>query len=503
MKSNNTLHRTHAAFTRAGLVCLIVTLGWSCSGVGTDVPPGTGPDVAMIALNPPSASVIVGGQKPLQAIVTDVNGNLVAQPTIVWSVRDPNIASISQTGVVQGLAIGVTEIAASMNGKSGIGTITVQKTPVASVVVRPSHIDAVPGGRNQLTGIVYDAAQNALADRPVTWTSSNETIATVDGTGMVTARAVGTATITGTTEGKSDVSTVSVTQAPIATLTVSPNPVSMSVGQNTQFAATARDTSGNVLSGRTIAWTSSNAQVAKVSAAGLVSALTAGATTITATSEGKTATSLVSVSNFAVGTVTIQPQNPAIDLNGSTQLSATVRDVSGAIVTDRVVSWSSGNSAVVTITPTGLVTGVTPGGATITATSEGQTGTTVVTVRPAPVATVAVTPAAPSVAVAKTVTLTATVKDAAGTVLTNRVVSWTSSAAGIAGVSSAGVVTGVATGTASITATSEGKSASVTVTVTPKATVIIPIIPIIPKLLPLLNTHTANHVVTVSPPAIQ
>ncbi len=75
----------------------------------------------------------------------------------------------------------------------------------------------------------------------------------------------------------------------------------------------------------------------------------------------------------------------------------------------------------------GLVSGVAAGSATITATSEGKSGTSLVTVTPVPVATVSVSPAAPSVAAGQTVQLTATPRDANGNALDGRVVTWGSS----------------------------------------------------------------------------
>lgn len=83
-----------------------------------------------------------------------------------------------------------------------------------------------------------------------------------------------------------------------------------------------------------------------------------------------------------------------------------------------------------------------------------------------PVATVTVSPSAPTLNIGGTVALSAVTKDANGTVLTGRAVTWSSSATSVATVSGAGLVTAVAAGTAQVTATSEGKSGSVTVTVT-------------------------------------
>ncbi len=107
------------------------------------------------------------------------------------------------------------------------------------------------------------------------------------------------------------------------------------------------------------------------------------------------------------------------------------------------------------------------GSATITATSEGKSGTSALTVTPVPVASVTVAPASASVAVGATLQLTATPKDANGNPLTGRVVTWQSSNNTIAGVNGSGLVSGVAAGgPVTITATSEGKSGSSSITVT-------------------------------------
>jgi uncharacterized protein YjdB len=423
-------------------------------------------DVGSVSVTPPSTTVAVGSQIPLQAVVHDASGKPVTGTDVFWSVQNPTIASISSAGVVTGMAIGSTEVSANVYGKSGIATITVQRAPVASVVVNPPRVDVAPNGQAQFTAIAYDAAQNALSDRTITWSTSNASVATVDVGGLMIALSQGSVTITATSEGKVGVATVNVGQAAVATVTVTPAPLSMSVGQTTQLAATLKDASGNVVAGPTVAWSSTNTAVATVSAQGMVTAVAAGNATITATSEGKSGSAALTISNVAVGSVSILPQGPSIVARSNIQLKATVLDVSGTIVTDRVVTWSSSAAAVATVSPTGVVTGVTPGTVVITATSEGKSGTTLVTVTPVPVGSVALSPPTPGIRVTATLPLTATVKDTNGTIVTDRVITWTSSNAAVATVTSGGVVTGVSPGTATITAASEGKSATATVTVT-------------------------------------
>jgi hypothetical protein len=161
--------------------------------------------------------------------------------------------------------------------------------------------------------------------------------------------------------------------------------------------------------------------------------------------------------------VSVQPSNATIDAGRTVQLTATARPKKISSFT-----WTSSNGSVATVSSTGLVTGIAAGTATITAAAGSAGGTATITVRATtvPVASVTVTPNPSSVQVGATVQLTATLKDANGTTLTGRTVTWTTSAAAVATVSSSGLVNGVAAGLATITATSEGKSGTSALTVT-------------------------------------
>ena len=449
------------ALRRGALSVAAFAVG-SCSST-TDSIQG---EIATVVVNPSSTSVAVGAQVPLQVTAADADGKPVSGIAVVWTVKDQDIVSVSPAGVVTGLALGTTQVAANVGGKSGISAITVQKTPVVSVIVRPSHIDASTGGQTQLTAVAYDAGQNALTDRAIIWSSSNTGVATVDANGLVTATGPGNASITATAEGKNDVATITVTQAPVSSVSVTPSPLSMSVGQSTGLTALLRDDAGNLLSGRPVAWTSSNTTVATISASGVVTAVAPGTTTITATSEGKSGSATVTVTNFAVATVNVQPQSNTIIQGSSVQLSATLTDVNGAPATNRAISWASSNTSIATVSSDGLVSGVAVGSVTITATSEGKTGSATVNVQPKPVATVTVTPATVSLTQGQTAPLSVVLKDQSGAVLTGRTIVWTTSNSAVATVSSTGTVTAVAGGTATITATSEGKSGTASVTVT-------------------------------------
>jgi len=170
--------------------------------------------------------------------------------------------------------------------------------------------------------------------------------------------------------------------------------------------------------------------------------------------------------------VTVSATSTMLVVGGTLQLTATLKDLTGSVLTGRTTGWTSSNTAVAVVSASGLVTGVAVGAVTVTATSEGKGGSLALSVAAAPVAAVVVSPATASLTVGGTQQLSAVVKDAAGTVLTGRAVSWASSNAAVATVSAGGLVTGVAAGSVAITATSEGKSASASFTVT--AVVVVP-----------------------------
>ena len=344
-------------------------------------------------------------------------------------------------------------------------TVTVAPVPVASVALTPGSASLFVGQSVQLNATPLDSIGGVLTGRVVTWTSSTSSIATVTGSGLVTAAGAGSATITATSEGKQASASITGSTVPVATVGVSPASANVAVGGTQQLSAVTRDSAGTTLTGRVVTWTSSNTTVATVSASGLVTGRAAGAATITATSEGKTATSAITVFVVPVATVTVSPVSATIAVGATRQLAAVTKDSAGNTLTGRVVTWTSNNTTVATVSASGLVTAPVAGSATITATSEGKTGTAAITVIVVPVATVTVSPASATIAVSATQQLTAVTKDSAGNTLTGRVVTWASGNTSVATVNGNGLVTGVVAGTATITATSEGKSGTSALTV--------------------------------------
>jgi uncharacterized protein YjdB len=442
-------------------------VAWAPATASNPTPPSP-PPVARVSVAPATVSLLPGDSTQVNVTVSDTAGNALTDRAVTWSSSNTAIATVSATGVVRSIAQGSAVITATCEGLSGSTQVTVGAVPVAAVSVALNAPSLTPGNTTQATATVRDASGAILTGRSITWTSSNTSAATVSASGLVTAVAAGSANIIATSEGKSGQAAITVTPPPVATVTVSPSSGNLVAGATLQLTATLRDASGATLTNRSIAWTSSDNAIATVSATGLVTAVAVGSVNIVATSEGQTGQAALTVTAppASVASVSVVLNASAISVGQTTQASATLRDANNNVLTGRVITWSSSNTGVATVSASGVVAAVTAGTAQIRATSEGITGSATLTVNPPPVATVTVVLSASSLTTGQTTQATATLRDAANNVLTGRTITWSSSNSAVATVTASGLVTAVTAGSANIIATSEGKTGQAALTVT-------------------------------------
>src|SRR6266568_964961 len=282
---------------------------------------------------------------------------------------------------------------------------------------------------------------------------------------------------------------------PVASVVVTPQTSTIGPTDTLRLVAVAKDAAGNTLSGRTITWSTSDASVAMVSTAGLVTGVAAGSATISATAEGKAGQSAITVKFINIGgvwdfteTLVDQAQGITCSDTGSYVFSQTGSAFEGTYgqVGTCVQGASSFPNDTVSVPVTGghvtvaadTIVFQVPGcqyGATVSGdppTSlsgavscfSGQVSGSWRAVRGVAVASVAVTPATATVLGSETAQLSVAVKNAAGARLFGRPVTWSSGDQSIATVSATGIVTGLAAGTTTITATVEGKGSSASVT---------------------------------------
>jgi len=325
------------------------------------------------------------------------------------------------------------------------------------------------GGTETLTAIIEPLhARNKNA----AWSSSNPAVASVAPSGelaaTVTAKAAGTATITVTTAkgGKTAVCEVTVTNesVPPTGISLNKSATALSPGKSDALVATLQPSNAT---NQNIAWSSSDNSIATVSASGVVTGVGLGTVDVIVTTQDGNYTAKCAVTVLVrVSAIGLNKSAMTLEGTNSEQLTATVLP---GDATNKNVTWSSSNYAVATVSASGLVTGVSPGTAKITATTQDGSdlkAECIVTVKPV----IILSRTAISLYGTDSQELAATVLPSNTTYLN---IAWSSSDSTIASVSSIGymnacLVKGVAPGTAIITATTQdGKNkASCTVTVT-------------------------------------
>lgn len=177
----------------------------------------------------------------------------------------------------------------------------------------------------------------------------------------------------------------------IASVTVTGPTEPLTVGQTAQLTATVRDQSGNVLTGRSVAWRSSSESVATVSSAGRATAVGPGSATITATVENRsgdlalTVHAPESIPDDQIAAIEVTPADPSVNVGATLQLSATARNADGAPLTGVTFVWTSDQPGIASVdAASGVARGVTPGSATLSASAGGRTGSTTLRVNPLP-----------------------------------------------------------------------------------------------------------------------
>ena len=337
---------------------------------------------------------------------------------------------------------------------------------------RPTTVTVTPattqltalGATVQLSAEVRDQNGQVMAGPAVTWSSSATAVATVSGSGLVTAAGNGTATITATAGAVSGSAAVTVAQM-VSSVTVSPTADTLVEGDTLHLSAAAVDAGGHAVTGAEFEWASTDTLVALVDDSGLVTGVAAGEGEITATSSGVTGRAQVTVVAPVPTTVTVTPDSVVFTAIGQTeQLSAEVRDQIGRAMVGVAVSWSSSDTTVAAVDSAGLVTAAGIGVTAVTATVGEVSGVALVTVEQS-AGSVIVSPPADTIAPGDTLRLVAEAHDANGHRVESARFSWSSSDVSVATVDASGLVHGVAEGTATIRATAGDARGTAEITV--------------------------------------
>lgn len=325
--------------------------------------------------------------------------------------------------------------------------------PVATTVtISPASADLSSLGETlQLTAAVVDQNSQTMAGAAVSWTTSDNSVASVSAGGLVTAVQNGSATVTATSGSAAGTASVTVAQR-AARVDVSPASVEfLSLGDSVQLTAAPSDANDNAVEDATVAWSSGDDAVATVDASGLVTAAGNGTASITAQAGAASGAAAVTVLQVIVEMDVVPAAMTLFSLGDTIRLVATGVDANGHPGPAMAVTWVSQDDAVATVDSRGLVTAVRTGSTDVFATAAELLDSAGVTV--AQLATeVSVTPDADTLAVGDMLRLSAVALDANGYEVEDTDYLWSTSNPTAVTVDDTGLVTAVGPGTGDIQA---------------------------------------------------
>jgi len=477
--------------TRNGTLTVTDSAGNSpqtASLVGT----GSASGVISISLSPPNPSIQAGTTQQFAATGTFPGGVFDITQATTWTSSKTAVATISNASGSQGLASAVAAGTTTIKATQGsvFGSTALAVTPaLVSLSVSPVNPAIALGGAQQFTatGTYSDHSQKNLTNS-VTWSSSSPATATVNSGGLASSVAVGTTTIAATLGNVAGSTTLTVNPAALFSIAVTPANGAVPLGVQQQFKAVGTYGDGSTQDLTTaVVWSSSASNIASISnltgSQGLADSLAVGSITITATLGSISGSTGLAVTPATLVSLAVTPAVPSIASGLTQQFTATgtFTDNSTQNLTNSV-TWSSSTTAVAIISNTtgsqGLATGESAGTTTITATSGSVSGGTTLTVAPAALISIALSPVGSSIPQGTTqpFTATGTFSDNSTQDLTASV-TWASSTQAVATITTAGVATGVGAGTTNISATLGNISGTTNLTVTATALVSIAVNP--------------------------
>jgi trimeric autotransporter adhesin len=483
------------------LLCVMALVAGCHSSSGSYSPPPV--QLASIAVGPPDSSVAMGlsSQFTATGLYSDGSKQDISSQ-VTWSSTNAAAAWISNAGLATTAGPGSTMITAKLGKMSGSTSLSVTAATLVVIDLTPTNASLANGltRRFVATGVYTDNSVHDIS-ASVTWASSVNSVASISNApgsnGMTTTTGPGSTMISATLGALSASTTLTVTSATLVSIEVTPTNPSVANGLTDKLQATGiyTDHSTHDLTS-SVTWSSSVASVASVSntpgSNGLATTVTPGSTTITATLGGISGSTSLTVTAATLVSLGVTPANPTIAKGLKSQFIAigTYTDTSTQILTAQV-QWSSSDPTVATVSNAlgydGLAVGLNPGSVTINATLAGASASTVLTVTPATLVSIGVTPANPSIANGLTSQFMATgVYTDNSTQDLTASVAWTSSDPTVVSISNAsashGFATGVSPGSVTITAASGSVSGSTNLMVTPAALISIALIPANPSI---------------------
>lgn len=299
------------------------------------------------------------------------NGKTLKSSSASWKSSNKKIVTVDKNGKIKGVAKGVATVTATYKKKK-VAICVVVTNPVTKVTLSPAVKYLNEQTQHQLIAAISPETADYTA---ITWTSSNEAVATVDQNGLISGLVPGKATITATAvSGKSASMNIQVIRPAVEMTLPEAARVSLKKTKTLKPAFIPEDTSV-----KTCAWTTSNKKVATVSKKGVVTGVGTGTCVITATSHNGIVSQCTITVVRPVTSLKMSKSSLTLSLNHTDKLKAKISPSNASIKT---IAWSSSNPEVVSVDESGNIAGLKKGTATITAKSyNGKTTKCKVTVK--------------------------------------------------------------------------------------------------------------------------
>ncbi len=294
----------------------------------------------VVTVNPLPVAGIIEGAAPICAGTTIALNNTTMGGT--WSsAAATGIASVDASGVVTGISAGTAAISYTVTNGCGVANT------IRVVTINPLPAAGTINGMAPICAGTTVALSNTVAGG--VWSSAHTAIASISAAGVVTGSAAGTATISYT------VTTGCGSAVAAGVVTINPLPVAGSITGVANVCAGSATTLADAATGGV--WSSVSAGIATVNASGVVTGVTSGTTTIS-----YTVTNGCGIAN-TTRVVTVNPLPNAGTINGAATIcEGTNRSLSNMTPGG---AWTSGTPAIATVSPSGIVTAVAAGIATI------------------------------------------------------------------------------------------------------------------------------------------
>lgn len=424
------------------VICTNTDTGLTAYCVVTVTQPVTG-----IKLNSDYQELWVGAK---YAVIPTVEPSDAENKKVTYLSSDTSVATIDENGVVTALKGGscVIEVTTEECQLTAACTIAV-KEYVSDISLSETDKFMNVGATGTLIATV---SADTATNRNVVWSSSDNSVCYVDGSGNISAKGVGNAVITATAADGSGVSATCIVKVvnPVTGIDVEPGTVRLLVGDSQKVTANIYPEDATV---KSVTWTSSNESIATVDEDGEVFALSSGKVKITATSQDgndiKGICWVYVTPGVNISSLRINSKDIYMLTGRSRKLSVIVRP---AVNTDSY-QWYSSDTGIVTVDDNGVITTVGPGTADVYVISDAAGVESTCTVH--------------SLAISRAnITLEQYDSYTLDVIGTTDSITWRSSNPRVCTVSSSGEVIGRKAGTATVTAVVNGKTLSCVVRVT-------------------------------------